>query len=343
MPTVLIAGANGLVGRHAAGAFWGVPGWQVVTAGRRAGSGGDHLAVDLLDPAAAHEAIEARPDVTHLVFAAHSGRGDAEVSMLVNVLAAFRESQSMVQQVTMFQSPRAYGAGVGAYKVPAKESDPRLPVPDPGDEQMDQLVEAAASDGFHWTVLRADSVIGYAPGSPRNLLMVLAVYASVCRARGLPLRFPGTEEQYRALAQVTDANLLGRAAVWAATAESAQDDVFNVTNGDAFRWCDLWPSIAEAFGIGVAPPAPFTLAEAMGGNGDVWDWLVSQYELAPSKWEDLVDWSFGDSVLQAGYDRLFSTVKIRAAGFGDAYDSEDRFREWFGRLASEQVIPPQEP
>lgn len=348
MPTVLIAGANGLVGRHVAGAFWGEPGWRVVTIGRHAtaGRGPDapdpHLAVDLLDAAAVHDAVAAQPDVTHLVFSARGAR-DADVTMLANVLAAFRESPALLRHVTMFQSARAYGGGFGPYKIPAKESDPRLPVPEVCDEQLDVLVEAAASDGFRWTALRADTVIGYAAGNPRNLLMVLAVYASVCRARGLPLRFPGTEDQYRCLAQVTDANLLGRAAVWAAGSEAAADDVFNVTNGDAFRWCDLWPRIADAFGIGVAPPSPFSLVDAMGGNGDVWDWLVNQYELVPSKWEDLVDWAFGDAVLRAGFDRLYSTVKVRAAGFGDAYDSEDRFTDWLSRLASERVIPPLEP
>ena len=347
MPTVLVAGSNGLVGRHAAAAFAATPGWRVVTAGPTAEAGvvDEHVTVNLLDPAEALEAVAVRPDVTHLVFGAHvdapsaAARSEANVALLANTLAGFRQSRSLLQHVTLYQGAKAYGAHLGPYKIPAKESDPRVPVPSYLDDQADLLIESAASDGFHWTVLRPDTVIGYA-GHPDNLLMVLAAYASVCRARGLPLRFPGNEAQYRCLAQVTDADLLGHASVWAAASEAAADDVFNVTNGDVFRWCDVWPRVADAFGIDVAPPAPFSLVEAMEGNADVWEWLVNQYDLVPTPWEAVADWAFGDRVFQAGYDQLFSTVKVRQAGFAEALDSEQRFIHWFSWLAGAKVIPP---
>ncbi|HEY2429092.1 MAG TPA: hypothetical protein VGI06_09195, partial [Acidimicrobiales bacterium] len=307
----------------------------------------EHVAVNLLDAGETLEAVAARPDVTHVVFGAYTdgatatARCEANVSLLANTLAGFRQSRSLLQHVTLFQAGGAsYGADLGPYKIPAKESDPRLPVPSYLDDQADLLIDSGASDGFRWTVLRPDMVVGYAPGHPNNLLMVLAAYASVCRARGLPLRFPGTDAQYRCLAQVTDAELLGRASVWAASSEGAADDVFNVTNGDVFRWCDVWPRVADAFGIEVAPPAPFSLAEAMDGNGDVWEWLVNQYDLVPTPWERVANWAFGDRVFHAGYDQLFSTVKIRQAGFGEAADSEQRFTHWFSWLAAAKVIPP---
>jgi nucleoside-diphosphate-sugar epimerase len=352
LPTILVAGANGLVGRHAAAAFATTPGWRVITAGRRAVPGeiaeviDEHLTVDLLDPTEALDVATVRPDVTHLVFAAYAARpsagerSEANVALLSNTLAGFRQSQSLLQHVTLYQGGGAYGGDTGPYKIPARESDPRLPLPNFADEQADLLIESASSDGFRWTVLRPDTVVGYTVGNPMNLLMVLAAYASVCRARGMPLRFPGSEAQYRCLSQVTDAELLGRASVWAASSEGAVDDVFNVTNGDAFRWCDLWPRIAETFGVGLAPPVPFSLVEAMEGNGDVWEWLVNQYDLIPTAWDQVANWSFGDAVLGAGYDKLFSTVKIRQGGFGEAMDSEEQFVRWFDRLAAMKAIPP---
>ena len=30
---------------------------------------------------------------------------------------------------------------------------------------------------------------------------------------------------------------------------AARDEIFNVTNGDAFRWEHMWPVIAGAFGV----------------------------------------------------------------------------------------------
>jgi len=41
--------------------------------------------------------------------------------------------------------------------------------------------------------------------------MVIAVYASISRELGLPLRFPGTPNAYTALYQVTSADILARA------------------------------------------------------------------------------------------------------------------------------------
>jgi len=350
VPTVLVAGSTGVIGCHAAAEFATTPGWRVVTASRGRGCPGapidEHVTVDLLRSGDVEGMASTRPDVTHLVFAAGAGASqsggpaDGAVAMLANTLAAFRHSRSLLQHVTVFQSGAAYGAGLGPYKIPAKESDPRLPMTGVDEQLVDLLTESADADGLRWTVLRTDTVIGHAEGGSPNLLLAIAAYASVCRALGLPLRFPGTEQDYRALAQVTDAELLGRAAVWAASAEAAADNVFNVTNGDAFRWCDVWPEIAAVFGMSVAPPAPFPLAAAMADHSDVWDWLVDQYELVPTPWHEIADWDAAAAALVPGFDRLYSTIKIRRAGFAEALDSEARFGPWFERLAKSKVIPP---
>jgi hypothetical protein len=48
--------------------------------------------------------------------------------------------------------------------------------------------------------------------------------ATISRELGIPLRFPGTPEAYRAY-QVSAADLLADATVWAGKSESAQDDI----------------------------------------------------------------------------------------------------------------------
>ena len=82
-----------------------------------------------------------------------------------------------------------------------------------------------------------------------NLIMVLAVYASISKALGMPLRHPGTQENYHALYQCTDSALLSRALVWMATDSRCANEPFNVTNGDLIRWESLWPKIAFYFGM----------------------------------------------------------------------------------------------
>jgi len=95
--------------------------------------------------------------------------------------------------------------------------------------------------------------------TPRNLplsSMVISVYASILRELGLPLRFPGTPNAYTALYQVTSADILARATEWATTSPSAANEIFNVTNGDYFRWINLWPALARYFNIPCGDPLP---------------------------------------------------------------------------------------
>lgn len=77
-----------------------------------------------------------------------------------------------------------------------------------------------------------------------NLAMVLAIYASISKELGLPLRFPGKPGAYDSLLEMTDAALLAKATVWAATEQRCANQAFNITNGDLFRWNELWPKIA---------------------------------------------------------------------------------------------------
>lgn len=88
-----------------------------------------------------------------------------------------------------------------------------------------------------------------------NLAMVIAVYASIARELKVPLRFPGKPGAYGSLLEMTDAGLLARATVWAATDERCADQAFNINNGDLFRWSSLWPKIARFFDLEASDPA----------------------------------------------------------------------------------------
>lgn len=345
--TVLVAGAGGVIGRHAADTYAarGVP---VRGVSRRpvADASWEHLSVDLLDAESARSGLAAASDSTHLVFAAYIERATARelsqvnLALLENTLDALASSGAPLRHVTLYQGGKAYGAHLGYFNSPAKERDPRLIQPNFYYDQEDLLRERAAERGFDLTVLRPEGVIGYAVGNPMNLLMVIAVYASICRELGQPLRFPGTVAAYDALYQVTDADLLGRATVWSGSEPRAAGEIFNITNGDQFRWRQLWPTFARHFGMAVADPQPVPLVEAMPAHREVWERLVSRHGLRSTPYDDLVSWQFGDFLFRSEFDNVTSTVKARQAGFHDCLDSEDRFCELFDELVSRHVIPP---
>lgn len=87
-----------------------------------------------------------------------------------------------------------------------------------------------------------------------NMVTGLAVYASVWKEQGLPLRFPGTPGAWTALLQATDTNLLARAVHWALDAPTAVSETFNVINGDHFRWKHLWADLGRFFDMPCAHP-----------------------------------------------------------------------------------------
>ncbi len=348
---VVVFGATGVVGRAAVEHFATVAD-EVIGVSRRPidVAGVTHVALDLTSESAASSVFAG---TTHVVYAALQESPDLaagwrDTTLMERNLRMFRRAleplvANSLQHVSLLQGAKAYGLHVGQSPIPAKERAPR----DRHDNfyflQEDALLALAARHGFGWTILRPQVVYGESFASPMNLLPAIGVYATLERERGRPLSFPGGG---RAVHEAVDARLLARVLAWAATAPSARDEIFNVTNGDVFDWHDVWPTIAEAFGMEVGEPTPQLLAETMPARADEWAAVADRYDLrAPRAMADFVggSWQYAD-MLFAGSDRrtlpaLLSTVKLRQAGFGECIDTEDMFREWFAIFRERRLLP----
>ncbi len=71
-------------------------------------------------------------------------------------------------------------------------------------------------------------------------------------------RFPGTKEGWNTLQETTDAELFGRAALWALGEDIARNEIFNVSNGDVYRWRQLWNELAAFYDL----PWPVPVTES---------------------------------------------------------------------------------
>ena len=258
--------------------------------------------------------------------------------MLRNIVEVVEQASPHLQHVNFMQGSKAYGAHLGPYKTPARESDPRHLPPNFYFDQEDFVRAAQRSKDWGFSILRPNSPCGFAVGNPMNLIMVLAVYAAVCKELGLPLRFPGSPETYSMLYEVTDMGLLARAATWAATSPRARNEVFNVSNGDYFRWEQIWPRIAAFFGMEVAPPQTLKLSERMADKGPIWERIVARHRLRPYPYKELVSWGYGDGRLHRHWETLM-TSKIRRHGFLEFVDTEEMFMRIFQDLRDKKVIP----
>jgi len=349
---ILVLGGYGVTGAAVVDAAV-EKGWPVVTASRRAGPshllGGApaprHVSVDLLDRKAVVRAFSTLSSVTDVVYSAYVERESQSaavgpnVAMLANSVEALLAAGAQLKHVVLFGGGKAYGPHLGPYKTPAKESDPRLLGPNFYYDQEDYLSQWGAQHDVAWTVLRPDGVFGPGVGSPMSLVNGLAVYAAVCRELNVPLRFPGNDKAWNALHQATDAGVLGRATLWALEAPAASGEVFNVINGDQFRWRQIWNVLADFYAIPTAEPQPMPLADFMADKAPVWEKMVAKYDLRPIPWKDVAAWPFLDAVFSLGYDLVQSTIKIRQAGFHDCVDTHQSLLTQLGHLRSARIVP----
>tara|TARA_B100000459_G_C8582839_1_gene204115 strand:+ start:1366 stop:1575 length:210 start_codon:yes stop_codon:yes gene_type:complete len=64
------------------------------------------------------------------------------------------------------------------------------------------------------------------------------------------------------------------AAVQSHLASANQD--FNITNGDLFRWKDLWPKFASYLGMELGPVETVDLSDYMADKDSVWRRVIEK-------------------------------------------------------------------
>jgi len=57
-----------------------------------------------------------------------------------------------------------------------------------------------------------------------------------------------------------------------------------------FRWEEMWPKLADYFGLPVAPGLPMSLATVMADKQPVWDEIVTTNGLALTAYRDVSSW-----------------------------------------------------
>ena len=344
----LVLGGLGVIGRNLVRHLTELDDWDVIAVSRREPdfeTRADYRAIDLLDESVCLRELGALDDLTHVFFAAYQAQPtraeevQPNLAMLVNAVTAVEQSSSGLQHISLMQGGKVYGCHLGPFKTPAKESDPRHLPPNFYYDQEDYLRARQVGKTWTWSALRPEAVCGFALGNPMNIAMVIAIYATLSKELGLPLRFPGKPGAYSSLYQVTDAELLARATVWAATERACGNEAFNITNGDYFRWKNLWPRFAEFFDMELGDPQTIRLTEVMPGLEPAWEECVQRHDLQRYPYEDVAHWGFGDVVFGIDYDNISSTLKARRFGFNDCRDTGEMFLDLFERLRRERVIP----
>jgi hypothetical protein len=143
--------------------------------------------------------------------------------------------------------------------------------------------------------------------------------------------------------------LVGQVLVWAAQAPQAENEIFNVTNGDVFEWRSVWPAMAKTLGVRSGSDEPTSLAAYIQENADVWWKIVAKYGLASGDLHAFIgqgdqhaDFAFAYGA-SAGPVAFVSTVKLRKAGFNAAIDTRDAFCAALQSFIDWGLLPPARP
>jgi len=349
----LIVGASGIVGRALAERLLST-GWTVhgLSRGRTASVPACQPIVADLTVADSVATATAGIDVSHVFLTAWSRQANEKENirvngaMVSNVLDSLGrisklEHAALVTGLKHYLGPfEAYASGA-VPDTPFREAQGRQPVENFYYEQEDRLFEAAARDGFTWSVHRPHTIIGFAPGNAMNMGQTLAVYATLCRHNGQPFVFPGSAAQWNGLTDMTDARLLARHLEWASTSKAARNEDFNVVSGDVFRWKTMWGQLAGYFGIEAAP-FDGTVRPLEGRMQDAarqWIDVAAKYGLKEPDIDRLASWWHTDADLGRPMEVVTDMTKSRKAGFLDYQGTPDAFFDLFERLKAEHLIP----
>lgn len=350
----LVVGATGIAGSNLAAKLL-EKGWNVFGLSRKPKNdieGLQSIAADLLQTESLQNAlIDVNP--THVFFTTWM-RNDTEEEnirvnslMIRNLLNVVAPKKSL-QHVALVTGLKHYLGPFDAYansgtlpETPLREEQPRLDIPNFYYAQEDEVYQAAARDGFTWNIHRPHTLIGKTIGNAMNMGTTLAVYASICKHEGIPFIWPGSEAQWNGISDVTDAKVLADQIIWAASNPEANNQAFNSTNGDVFRWKWLWPKIADWFEIesegynGTIKP----LETVLDKKQTIWTEITKEHQLIEEDLSQLASAWHTDLDLSRPLEVMTSMSASRKLGFTTYKDTKESFFELFAQLRNDKIIP----
>lgn len=351
--TAAIAGATGAAASRLVELLLADDDWSVIGICRNppahSGPRLRYVSADLMSPRALQDAMQGCGSVTHLVYSsrapfAEGGVEDvaANVAMFGNVLDVVENTADALQHVHLVTGAKWYGIHLGSADAPSREDAPRHLPPNFYYNQQDLLSarqQASGNKAWSWSASRPNLIYDFAPARSRNIVSVLGAWAAIHKELGLPLNFPGSSDTWNALYDMVDATQLAGAIKWIMTSSAAENEAFNVTDGDFFRWKQLWKRLALHFDMELGEVRPMQVEQWMADKQPIWDDIVARHQLTQPDLAQVAPWGFLDYVLKHAYDVVTITTKIRQAGFTATLRTDEQVIEHLQRYQQARILP----
>uniref|UniRef100_A0A2N9IYI0 PRISE-like Rossmann-fold domain-containing protein n=1 Tax=Fagus sylvatica TaxID=28930 RepID=A0A2N9IYI0_FAGSY len=357
----LVIGVTGIVGNSLAEILplSDTPGgpWKVYGVARRprpnwnADHPVEYIQCDISDPDDTQTKLSQLTDVTHIFYVTWANQSneakncETNGAMFLNVLRAVIPHAPNLKHICLQTGTKHYIGSFESFQPhdpPFTEDLPRVEVPNFYYTLEDVLFEESEKkEGLTWSVHRPNVIFGFSPYSLMNIIGTLCVYAAICKHEGVALKFPGAKAAWECYAVASDADLIAEQQIWAAVDPYARNEAFNCNNGDVFKWKQFWKVLAEQFGIeefGFEEGEKVSLVELMKDKGPVWDEIVKENQLQPTKLEEVGVWWFVDFML-SGEALLETMNKSKEHGFLGFRNSKNSFISWIDKMKGYKIVP----
>lgn len=298
--------------------------------------------------------------VTHVYYTAYTGHGSsfdelkaANVEILKNALEAVTECCPDLQFWSLQTGGKAYGIEFTDhidFKVPSKETDPRIPEPYASKifyyPQTDLVAAASKDKSWGWAEIRPDVIVGFVPnGNAMNIAQALGLYLGFWRwkmGENTEVPFPGGKRAWTSKRTDTSQDILARGHLWVsagADREKVDGKAFNVADGHVVAWQDIWDGICKYFGLTGVGPGNAKTEERKGAkwmldHRDEWERFEEENGLKKGLAESTT-WDFMDAIVAgAKVDRQYDLSRIRSVGFEDEVPTVSAYHIAFERESS---------
>ncbi|GAA6051526.1 hypothetical protein JCM3770_000398 [Rhodotorula araucariae] len=364
MATALVFGANGVSGLAMLEALSATPAseWKKIIAISRRPPVLEHkdsrivfASVDLLavkDEVVAKLKEAGAADATHTFFYAYVAKEEEQELVDVNrklfntaleAVAKVAPNHRVVSLQTGYKYYGTHRGGKDLAPYPWKADSPRHEGQNFYYVQEDMLKEACAKHGWKWI------------GNFMSLATTVALYASGRKELGEPLVFPGSSLSYNLEYDHSTASNNAAFQLYAALNDKAANRTFNIHDSRPSTWAQLWPKIADYFGVPLAsPPADPAPSGAVQGSSvtivhpstswasshtDELQRWVKANDLDPRALE-YATWDFLDFGTARTWPDVATLDEARSIGWDRKIDTfEEGYRKVFDALKAHKIIP----
>uniref|UniRef100_A0A0E0GP67 PRISE-like Rossmann-fold domain-containing protein n=1 Tax=Oryza nivara TaxID=4536 RepID=A0A0E0GP67_ORYNI len=312
-----------------------------------------HICVDLADPAAVSAALAPLSDITHVFYVAwaphffeEDQNREANSRMLRNVLSAVVPNCPVLVHVSLQTGSKYYigppeSIGKFTIETPFSEDMPRLDnCPNLYYDQEDALFDAVSRSRrrgaavISWSVHRPSLVFGFSPQSAMNVVCTLCVYAAICRKEGgRKLRWPGSLGAWEGFSNASDADLVAEQHIWAAVDPAARNEAYNCSNGDVYKWKQLWTVLAGRFGM---EWSGYEGEESRPDGGGI---VREEGLVAAAELDQVANWWFVDALFMDKWEFLDTMNKSKEHGFLGFRNTVKSFGTWIDKLRLYKIVP----